>query len=110
MMQPRVLARIGVLLALTMAPAAAAQAQVLPPLPPPVGQPPPPSGSPPQQQQPPQNHSSPPGPISPAPGSVSEAVDVAHTGFFADDQLVPPLVPRWKVNIDSARALAAEGR
>src|SRR5690349_3729869 len=102
MMQPRVLARIGVLLALTMAPAAAAQAQVLPPLPPPVGQPPPPSGSPPPQQQPqpqrsPQSPPSQPGPVSPAPGSVTLGVNVAHTGFYADDQLVPPLVPRWLV-------------
>ena len=91
------------------APAERAWAQALPPLPPPVGQPP-------QQQPPPQQGGgsqpapSAPGPVSPAPGSISVGVDVAHTGFYPDDELVPPLVPRWTVQSSVSSVLAADGR
>ena len=90
--------------ALVLAAATPATAQVpgLPPILPPGGTQPPPA--------PPDPH---PGPIGTAPGSVSDAVDAAHTGFFADDALVPPLVKRWQVASSvppETRVLAADGR
>lgn len=77
----------------------------LPPLPPVGGQPPP--GERPPPEQPPRQ---PPGPVTQAPGSVTEHVDVAQTGHLPDDLLVPPLVPRWAVDGHPATLLAAEGR
>jgi outer membrane protein assembly factor BamB len=81
---------------------AAAQAPPLPPLPP-IGGVPAPPGEPQPGPGPP-----PAGPVSQAPGSVTDGVNPAHTGFFADDTLVPPLTKRWTVRAHGP-ALAAEG-
>ena len=115
-------------LAAPLALAASATAQ-LPPLPLPIGSPPggggggsqpPPGGGGGGGDQPttpapapdtrPQPQMTAPGPISAAPGSMTEAVDVAHTGFFADEDLVPPLAARWNVAVDARQVLAAGGR
>jgi outer membrane protein assembly factor BamB len=91
---------IATLIALAAWPVAPAFAQ-LPPLPP-IG---PPGGGDPEPERPP----SPP-PVSRAPGSVTSRVDVAQTGFFADDGLVPPLKRRWRVSFGAETVLAAEGK
>jgi outer membrane protein assembly factor BamB len=105
---------------------ALAQLPTLPPLGPPGGGPPgsgqeeqeedPPSegGGSSSPSRPPSEGSSPPpppppGPISPAPGSVSIGVNVAQTGFFDDEDLVPPLAQRWSVP-GGGHLLAAEGK
>jgi outer membrane protein assembly factor BamB len=88
---------------LSFAPTAAAQSPALPPLPPIGGTPSPPGERPPPEP-------SPPGPVSPAPGSVTENVDVAQSGFFPDDQLIPPLVRRWSYAAPASNVLAADGR
>jgi outer membrane protein assembly factor BamB len=97
---------VGVIVAVC---AASAAAQTpLPPLPPigglPPGAPPPPGERPPPQEPPR------PGPVSQAPGSVTENVDVAQSGHLPDDGLVPPLVRRWKVESRPVTVLAANGR
>jgi outer membrane protein assembly factor BamB len=83
---------------------AAAQVPALPPLPPIGGTP-----APPGERPPPSNPPSNPGPVGTAPGSISEGVDVAHSGFFADDELVPPLVRRWTVKLQVVEGLLAAG-
>src|SRR4051812_998894 len=92
--------------ALLCAAASPASAQ-LPSLPP-IGQPPPPGEQP--QPQPQQPSPSPPGPVESAPGSVTDRVDVASSGFFADETLVPPLTPRWRLKPGGRAIVGAEGR
>jgi outer membrane protein assembly factor BamB len=41
---------------------------------------------------------------------VTERVDVAQTGFFPDDTLVPPLDKRWTIEARGELILAADGR
>lgn len=45
-----------------------------------------------------------------AAASVSARVDPAMSGFFADEELVPPLVERWSIPILVGNVLAADGR
>ena len=118
-------------LAVSLLSAASAAAQGLPPLPAvPIGGGPPPSSDPepgppggggggddppapapaPETRPQPAPQMVAPGPVSAAPGSISDGVDVAHSGFFADEDLVPPLAPRWNVAVDTRQVLAAEGR
>jgi hypothetical protein len=85
------------LLATTLLPPAAATAQPCPlplpiceePEPEPTPQPPP--DQPPAQPKPP-----PPPPVSAVEGSATAGVDPAHTGYFADPTLAPPLKRRWR--------------
>ncbi len=51
-----------------------------------------------------------PGPVPSPLGSVTEGVNVGHTGFLADSALVPPLVKRWSVRFIAQQILAIEGR
>jgi outer membrane protein assembly factor BamB len=96
---------LAALLVALAGPAAAARAQVsLPPIPPIGGTPAPPGERPPPEQP------APPPPVSRAPGSVTGEVDVAHSGHFPDDALVPPLVRRWAVAAKPVEVLAADGR
>lgn len=41
---------------------------------------------------------------------MTDGVDVAHSGFFADEELVPPLAARWNVAVNARQVLAADGR
>ena len=45
-----------------------------------------------------------------AAGSVTERVDAAMSGFFPDEELVPPLTPRWSIPASVDTLLAADGR
>jgi outer membrane protein assembly factor BamB len=76
----------------------------LPPLPPIGGDPTSPG------QQPQQPAAPAPGPVSKAPGSVAIGVDVAHSGFFDDSSVVPPLRRAWSVKASASQVLAADGR
>lgn len=98
--------------AILLATATPAIAQVpgvpVPPIGPPGGPPPPQNPPPPPQNQPPA--AQPPG--SPPTGSVTDAVDPAHTSYIDDPNLVPPLRPRWTRTFehDVRFARAAGGR
>ncbi|HEX8122909.1 MAG TPA: PQQ-binding-like beta-propeller repeat protein [Solirubrobacteraceae bacterium] len=46
----------------------------------------------------------------PASASVTADVDMANTGFFADEELVPPLAQRWSIPATVQTVLAADGR
>lgn len=90
-------------LAAGLATAAPAAAQLPIPSLPPIGGPAPGSGG----GHPPPSR---PAPVSNAPGSVTEHVDVGQTGHLFDNQLVAPLARRWRVRADPGPVLAAEGR
>lgn len=42
--------------------------------------------------------------------TVSDRVDMAGTGFLADDELVPPLVERWSFPAEARTVLIGDGR
>lgn len=104
-----------VLVAVMLAFPAAAAAQpcpvVLPicqePEPEPTPEPTPPPDAPPQKPQPP-----PPPPISSVEGSATAGVDPAHSGYFADTELLPPLERRWsrKISGEASAPLYGGGR
>jgi outer membrane protein assembly factor BamB len=101
--------RLAVLFAALSLFASPAHAQ-LPPLPPIGGDEEQEEQPPPAERPPAEAPAAPAGPISPAPGSVAEGVDVGHSGSFDDPDLVPPLVVRWKVPSQARQILAAGGR
>jgi outer membrane protein assembly factor BamB len=111
---PRLVVAVLAMIALCAQPAAA-QLLPLPPIVQPPENPPDDPDDPDDPRPPPTNPDPPPPATAPAPqvggppGTVTDGVNLQHTGFFGDETLVPPLARRWSVPFDARQLLAADG-